>query len=89
MHLIENNDPSSFIRKNEFIIVDNSSSYTETNEILNPVRNGVYRFKKSNNNYYYQIYYNNNWYQFTEDNDVICPVDGSINYYCEVVKGVY
>ena len=35
------------------------------------------------------IYYHNKWYNFTPDNDVLCPVDGIVNYCCEIVKGVY
>ena len=35
------------------------------------------------------IYYHNKWYSFTSDNDVLCPVDGIVNYCCEIVKGEY
>ena len=35
------------------------------------------------------IYYHGNWYPFTAENDVLCPIDGLIDYYCEIVKGVY
>ena len=35
------------------------------------------------------IYYHDEWYVFTKDDDVLCPVDGIVDYYCEVVKGVY
>ena len=38
------------------------------------------------NNY---IYYHEKWYPFTKDHDVICPVDGIVDYYAEVMKGVY
>ena len=43
-------------------------------------------FEESENNY---IYYHNNWYPFTNNHDVICPVDGIVDYYAEVMKGVY
>ena len=43
-------------------------------------------FKESENNY---IYYHNHWYPFTNNHDVICPVDGIVDYYAEVMKGVY
>ena len=60
-------------------------------------------FKQNNNNYSAilsnmmnsdndskkYIYYNGKWYIFTNNNDVLCPVDGIVNYYCEVMKGVY
>lgn len=35
------------------------------------------------------IYYHNKWYPFTATHDVLCPVDGIVNYSCEVMKGVY
>lgn len=34
------------------------------------------------------IWYNNHWYPFTEDHDLICPVEGLIDYYCDVMKGI-
>ena len=43
-------------------------------------------YEKSINRY---IYYHNKWYNFTPDNDILCPVDGLVNYCCEIVKGVY
>lgn len=83
MHLIENKDSSSFIRKNEFVNINESAASTD--EIPNPVKNGVYIINNKK-----KIYYNNDWYDFDDtNNDVKCPVDGSVNYYCEIVKGVY
>ena len=35
------------------------------------------------------IWYNNKWYIFTESHDLICPVEGLIDYYCEIMKGNY
>ena len=35
------------------------------------------------------IYYNNKWWPFTQEHDVLCPVQGIVDYYCQVVKGVY
>lgn len=35
------------------------------------------------------IYYNGEWYLFTEQNDILCPIDGIVNYTCEIVKGYY
>lgn len=35
------------------------------------------------------IWYNNQWWSFTEDHDLICPVEGLIDYYCEIMKGNY
>lgn len=35
------------------------------------------------------IYYNDKWYIFTTNNDVLCPIDGIVDYTYELVKGVY
>ena len=35
------------------------------------------------------IWYNNQWCIFTEGHDLICPVEGLIDYYCEIMKGNY
>ena len=43
-------------------------------------------YETSRNRY---IYYHGDWYLFTEDHDVLCPVDGIVNYCCEIMKGVY
>lgn len=34
------------------------------------------------------IWYNNHWYPFTEEHDLICSVEGLIDYYCEIMKGI-
>jgi len=34
------------------------------------------------------IYYNGKWYPFN-NGVVLCPIDGIINYYCDVIKGEY
>ncbi len=43
-------------------------------------------YEESKNRY---IYYHGGWWLFTPDHDVLCPVDGLVDYYCEVAKGVY
>ena len=43
-------------------------------------------YKSADDNF---IYYNNNWYPITPDHDIICPIEGLINYFCTVEKGVY
>jgi hypothetical protein len=43
-------------------------------------------YEESKNRY---IYYHGGWWLFTPEHDVLCPVDGLVDYYCEVVKGVY
>ncbi len=35
------------------------------------------------------IYYRSQWYVFTSDGDVLCPVEGLVNYIYELVKGEY
>ena len=35
------------------------------------------------------IWYNNEWWVFTDNSDLICPVQGLVNYCCEIVKGMY
>ena len=82
------------VRDDEYI--ETNEIYNSFSEIENPIHNGVYEIlNPTQQNEYIDIsmhryiYYHNNWYNFTSDNDVICPVDGIINYYCEIVKGVY
>lgn len=43
-------------------------------------------YEEANNRY---IYYHGEWWLFTPEHDVLCPVDGLVDYFCEVVKGVY
>lgn len=33
------------------------------------------------------IWYNNEWWLFTKDNDLLCPVEALIDYTCEIMKG--
>lgn len=35
------------------------------------------------------IFYHGHWYIFTEHNDVLCDTEGIVDYWCEVMKGVY
>ena len=35
------------------------------------------------------IWYNSEWWAFTDNHDLICPIQGLINYCCEIVKGMY
>lgn len=35
------------------------------------------------------IYYNGRWLKFTDNGDLIYPVEGLIDYYCEIMKGHY
>ena len=33
------------------------------------------------------IWYNEQWWIFTSGNDILCPVEALIDYYCEIMKG--
>ena len=33
------------------------------------------------------IWYNNQWWLFTNNDDLLCPVEALIDYHCEIVKG--
>ena len=35
------------------------------------------------------IFYDGQWWLFTENEDLLCPVRAIIDYYCEIVKGYY
>ena len=35
------------------------------------------------------IWHEGQWKLFTDDNDILCNVDGMIDYFCEIMKGVY
>ena len=35
------------------------------------------------------IYYNGQWYPFASTQDVLCQIDGIVDYSCEIVKGFY
>ena len=39
---------------------------------------------ESNNKF---IWYNNQWWLFTNNDDLLCPVEALIDYHCEIVKG--
>ena len=73
------------IRDNEYIQTGEVyEDFSNLNEI-DIIPNGVYLI---NNEYY--IYYHSQWYPFDQNNhDVLCPVEGIIDYYCQTVKGVY
>ena len=73
------------IRDNEYILTNQSYETFQDLQNITLIPNGVY---KINNKYY--IYYHKQWYPFDNENhDVLCPVDGLIDYYCQTVKGTY
>lgn len=70
------------VRQNEYVLMD--GSYNSLQDITSPLQNGVYQVASDK-----YIYYKNHWYTFTQEYDVLCPVDCIVDYYCEVIKGVY
>lgn len=69
------------LRDNEFKEIKKVDSL---NEIINPVKNGVYIV----NDLRY-IYYRQQWFEFSQENIVIYPVYASIDYIYEIMKGEY
>lgn len=35
------------------------------------------------------IWYNDNWYVFSKDNNVLCPISAIVDYNCEIARGYY
>ena len=80
-------------------IVKNATDYDRLNNLLTTTEDDVITnadkkytlivnqlYEEAQNRY---IYYHGQWYPFTLDHDILCPVDGLVDYYCTVVKGVY
>lgn len=67
---------------------ENNNSYSLTiNKIID--NNFALILEEEINNTNRFIWYNDEWWAFTENQDLICPVQGLVNYYCEIVKGMY
>lgn len=75
------NEDREEVRDNEFIIIGNVNSL---DEVINPIKNGVYIVDKVR-----YIYYKEEWFKFSENNVVQCPVDALIDYIYELMKGEY
>ena len=78
------NNPVSFDENTGLLTVNSQDIITKTDLNFSLLLQRI--FEESLNKY---IYYQNKWCVFTPDNDVLCPVDGIVNYCCEIVKGVY
>ena len=74
----------SFDRNTGLLTIEKEDAILKTDQNFALIVQKLYEASK--NRY---IYYHNNWYLFTPDNDVLCPIDGIVNYCCEIVKGVY
>lgn len=70
--------------KADLLTVSVNEVFENTDNIYSLIVSRLY--EESKNKY---IYYHGEWRPFTKDNDVLCDIDGIVNYFCEVVKGVY
>ena len=77
-------DPQEYDEKNDLLYVTQSDVELVADNIYALLLERV--FEENKNRY---IYFRGKWYLFTNTNDVLCPVEGIINYYCEIVKGEY
>ena len=87
---IENPIPNGVYWISSYAVNDKDPTISEDYVYANADRNYaliVKRLYEESKNRY--IYYHGDWWLFTPEHDVLCPVDGLVDYYCEVVKGVY
>lgn len=83
VHLYEVTDTDyNKVRDEEFINTGLTASSAE--EITKPIKNGVYTIDSQK-----KIYYQDQWYNFSDDNDVLCPVEAVVDYIYELIKGEY
>ena len=82
--LEEDNPKNNLTVGQEGVYPENNGVILQAEKIFSLVLRRLY--EESKNRY---IYYNNKWYHFTIDHDVLCPVEGIVDYYCEVMRGVY
>lgn len=73
-----NNEGRSTLKGTKEYLINTESEYS--NNILKVL------IENSNNRC---IYYKGQWCHFTSENDVLCPVEAIVDYYCEIEKGVY
>ena len=78
------NTPVQFNTENGQLTVNNEDAILKADQNYALLLQKI--FTNSFNRY---IYYHNKWYNITPDNDILYPVDGIVNYCCEIVKGVY
>lgn len=70
------------VRDNEFRIIPNHPDALK--DITRPIKNGVYVVGDKK-----YVFYHADWYEFSDDNVVQCPVDALIDYIYELMKGEY
>ena len=83
---------SSFAISDQFATFDkNNNLQINENEVIKKADQNfaliIKRVYEESKNRY--IYYHGKWELFTPEHDVLCPVDGLVDYCCEIVKGVY
>ncbi len=71
------------VRDSEFKEIE-MEEINSLDEIDKPIKNGVYRVNGKR-----YIYYREEWFEFSDDNIVQCPVRALIDYIYELMKGVY
>ena len=82
MQLYNLNSDTDEAKDNEFRLTN--ETVTSLDKVKNPIKNGVYTV---NNQRY--IYYQEQWYKFSDDNVVQCPVYALVDYIYELRKGEY
>ena len=78
------NNTFSFDRFRGLLTVDKDTAIEKADQNYALIVKRLY--EESKNRY---IYYHGDWWLFTPDHDVLCPIDGLVDYCCEIVKGVY
>lgn len=76
------NEDRDEIRSNEYI--ETKLSFSDLSEIDRPIRNGVYNVNSKR-----MIFYHGDWYELDENDDILCKVDGLVDYVYEIIKGEY
>lgn len=82
VRLYDSDPESDEIRDREFRIVE--GSFNSIDEIKKPIKNGVYHINDKR-----YIYYMREWFEFSDNNIVQCPVNAIIDYIFESMKGEY
>lgn len=83
IHLFsELDDTVDETREEDF--VETGIEVESIDEIDNPERNGVYLINNER-----MIYFQMQWFKFNEMNDVLCPVEASVDYIYEIIRGEF
>ena len=83
MHFNEvRDDTRDEIKNNEYI--ETGISVNNIKDIIKPIKNGVYLINSNR-----MIFYHGEWYEIDNNNDIICDIEGLVDYIYEVTKGEY